>query len=178
MRRALALGLVVLLIVQAACATAKIVRRDAVDIEAQIVGADAQAVYVVDDQERTFAVPRRTIADIDHPGNAWMVGSAPLLASAAVLVGVALAADCRDQVCGLLDVILVVGALLSGGAGVAGFTVGYSQWARSVARAEPEAGAPEWLRGKGTAAAPPAPGTVPPIAEPAGPLPAAPAARP
>ncbi len=169
MKRVVAAWLAVLMLAQGACATAKIVRADAVDVEGKIAGGDTDNVYVVDGEERTFAVPRRNIRDVDHPGNVWMAGSAPLLGVAGILTIMA-TTDCNGEECGILQAFALVGALLYGGAGLAGFTIGYSQWSRSVANLDPAVGPPPWLRGhpaSGPAPIPaPAASTVPPLAAP------------
>lgn len=175
MKRAVATWLTVTLLAQTACATAKIVRTDAVDVEAKIAGGDTDNVFVVDGEDRTFAVPRRTIRDVDHPGNVWMAGSAPLLGVAGILT-FAGTTDCSGVGCGIVQAFALIGALLYGGAGVAGFTIGYSQWSRSVANLDPAVGPPPWLRGRpasGPASLPaPSAGTVPPLAAPVDPPPA------
>ncbi len=67
-----------------ACGSATIERIGAPNLEARIVGSDDRNVYVISDDDQTFAVPRRTIRDIDHPGNVLVTVGACLLSMTAL----------------------------------------------------------------------------------------------
>jgi hypothetical protein len=67
-----------------ACSTATIERSGLPNLEGRIVASDERSVYVLGDEGQTFAVPRRTLRDIDHPGNVLLTVGGVLLAFAGI----------------------------------------------------------------------------------------------
>lgn len=65
-----------------ACSTATLERAGLPNLEARIVASDVRHVYVLSDDGQTFAVPRRTLRDIDHPGNVLIAVGMGLVAFA------------------------------------------------------------------------------------------------
>ncbi len=78
-----------LLICLSACSSATIYRHNAPDLEASIVGGEADYLYVETEDGRVVRIARKNVTEIDHPGNVEAVIGGILLACAAVMVGVA-----------------------------------------------------------------------------------------
>lgn len=55
--------------------TATLQRVGEPDLEAEIIGGDREYVYVSSQSGQAFRVPRRQLADIDHPGNVLAINS-------------------------------------------------------------------------------------------------------
>jgi hypothetical protein len=65
--------------------TATIHRWGAPPLEAQIVDSDSKNIYVEDDQERRYRVPRSNLTEVDHPGNVALGIGIGLLAIGSML---------------------------------------------------------------------------------------------
>lgn len=131
----------------AACTSATIHRSGGPDFEAQIVGGDRQHLYLRNEAGQTFAVPRSTVSDIDHPGNILMVAASPFLLVAAVLFLVPTQDECTTARC--IDSRSVLRALgLGYGALGAGLLAGGAiPWFGSTGATGSDAGLPEGLKG-------------------------------
>ena len=75
-----------LLICLSACSSATIYRHNAPDLEASIVGGEADYLYVETEDGRVVRIARKNVTEIDHPGNVEAVIGGILLACAAVMV--------------------------------------------------------------------------------------------
>ena len=66
--------------------TATILRSNGPNLESRIVDSDATALFVQSDNGLVYRVERRTVADIDHPGNIHLVFGALSLAASAAMI--------------------------------------------------------------------------------------------
>jgi hypothetical protein len=97
--RALTIGAAALALLGAGCSTtATIFRSNGPNIESRIVDGDATSLFVQSDNGLVYRVDRRTVADIDHPGNVHLtIGALCLAASAGLLASSFAESDRSDR---------------------------------------------------------------------------------
>ncbi|MCB9529617.1 MAG: hypothetical protein H6701_14715 [Myxococcales bacterium] len=111
-------------------ANAIIYRTDGTVVVGPIVGSD-QAVIEVAGHGETIRVERADIADIDHPGNGWMLyGLLPTMGGGLML---GLAQDADDKLARFTFVLMAIPALA---AGLPSLIWGAHTWAGSKGRSE------------------------------------------
>jgi hypothetical protein len=120
----------VVLVCFGACAnTATIGRTDGPDNEAFIDRSDAQALYVRGSNGQIYRLPRRSVGDIDHPGNVLLVVGASLVAALGLILASTPDADRSDFARPLAAIYGIPGAVMMA-------VGGFSYW-RSVQAAAP-----------------------------------------
>jgi hypothetical protein len=121
-----------------ACSSAATVeRRGAPDLEARIVGNDDRYLYVENDQGRVFRVERRTVVDIDHPGNVAAAIGTPFLAVSGLLLGLLMTYAPHERWFRGDNLIASVPLVIYGSIGLPLVVGGLGVWLPSAAAAGP-----------------------------------------
>lgn len=146
------------------CATTATLSTHSGELEGVLLGGDAESLVVENEAGVAFAVPRRAIREIDHPGNVLALVGGILGGTGALSFGINYS-SCRGSA-GPVPCI-ATGTYAAVGAGM--LTWGLWVWLRSRFAVDPGASAPllgraplPWPPGA-TAPLPSAPTTAPPL---------------